>query len=74
VPKPPPTNLRIDASTLERFDVIAAALSARAEGANVTRSDAARAVIAAGLPVVEAKLGIVTAQAEEKKPARKSAK
>jgi hypothetical protein len=68
----PPLNLRIDQATLHRLDRVAQALSARAEGANITRSDATRAALSAGLTVLEAKLGIAEpTQKEKPKPTRK---
>ena len=73
--KPTPLNLRVDETMFARIDVIAAALSQRAEGAEVTRSDAARIVLGAGLPIIEARLGLAPTPApEEAKSARKPAK
>lgn len=72
--KPAPLNLRVDVTMFARIDAIAVALSQRAEGAEVTRSDAARIALGAGLPIIEARLGLAPKPApEEAKPARKPA-
>lgn len=56
---------------LARLDALAVAMSEAAAGAKVSRSDAMRAAIEAGLPNLEARYGI---EPKEQKPARKPAK
>lgn len=51
-------NVKVDPEAIERLDRIASAMAERSGGADVTRSDAGRTVIAAGIPVVEERMGI----------------
>jgi hypothetical protein len=63
--------IRAEQDTIDRLDAAALALSAKASGANVTRSDAARVALERGLVALENELGIAK---KGTKPARKSAK
>lgn len=48
--------VRLPAADLERFEVLAAALSARAGGLRVSRSELMRLIFARGVAVLEAEL------------------
>jgi predicted transcriptional regulator len=62
--------IRVESELLARLDVIATKLAERAEGTEVTRSDAARTALAIGVEALEQRLGIATPK-EGTKPARK---
>jgi hypothetical protein len=47
-------SVRLDASEIERLDAVAVVLAARAHGARITRSNALRVVVEAGLDALEA--------------------
>lgn len=53
-----PVPLRIDETILERLDRVAAALSERAAGARVPRSDAIRIALERGVASLEQELGL----------------
>ena len=61
-------NLKVEPEAIESLDRIAAVMAERSGGADVTRSDAGRAALAAGIPVVEERMGIAA------KPAKGGAK
>jgi hypothetical protein len=48
-------SVRLDAEEIERLDAIALVLAERAAGARITRSNALRVVVQAGLEALEAK-------------------
>jgi hypothetical protein len=66
-------NLKVDPEIVTRLDRIAAAMSERAGGAEISRSDAARVVLADGLAVTEERLGVAPAKEKPRpgKPAKK---
>ena len=53
----PTVGVRLDPDIIARLDALAAALSERAAGAAINRSDAARLAIARGVDVLEAEIG-----------------
>jgi predicted transcriptional regulator len=53
-----PMPIRLDEDTLRRLDELAERMSERTGGANITRANALRAVIASGLPVLEQENGL----------------
>lgn len=65
-------NVKVEPEAVERLDRIAAVMEERSGGADVTRSDAGRAALAAGIPVVEERMGIAAEPTKGgKRPARK---
>lgn len=52
--------IRVSDAMVARLDRIARTLSSRAEGANVTRSDAARVALESGVDALERKLGLAS--------------
>jgi hypothetical protein len=62
--------LRVTPAFAARIDKIAAAMSARAFGAEITRSEAARLTMERGAPSIEAELGLAAPEAD--KPPKRS--
>jgi hypothetical protein len=62
-----PVPLRIDEEILTRLDRVAEALSAKAAGANVPRSDAIRIALERGTESLEGELGL---SRQKRKPKR----
>lgn len=54
--------IRVSDAMVARLDRIARTLSDRAEGANVTRSDAARVALESGVDALERKLGLASGE------------
>ena len=54
--------IRVSDAMVARLDRIARTLSDRAEGANVTRSDAARVALESGVDALERKLGLTSGE------------
>jgi hypothetical protein len=50
-------SVRLDPDEIARLEAVAAVLTERAAGATITRSNALRAVVQAGLDALEAKYG-----------------
>jgi hypothetical protein len=50
-------SVRLDPDEITRLEAVAAVLTERAAGATITRSNALRAVVQAGLDALEAKYG-----------------
>ncbi len=59
------TSIRLDAEILDRLDRIAEAMTARAAGAPVNRSTAARVALERGLDALEAELKIPKTKAKK---------
>jgi hypothetical protein len=66
--------IRVDASMVAELAELAGIMSARAAGAPVTASDAARMAIERGMAVLRADLGLSSAPAISKKGATKPAR
>lgn len=67
--------LRIEPEQVKQLDRIASVLQERTEGGvEVTRSDAARAVFAVGLPILEERLGLTARTRKGAKTASKPTK
>lgn len=70
VPSTKPIPVRLDDETLSRLDALAEAMSERTGGAAITRANALRAALNAGLQVLEIENGLGRAR-QKPKPRKK---
>jgi predicted transcriptional regulator len=62
-----PFPIRLDEEIVARLDALAQAMSERTGGATITRVNALRAVLQAGLPILEQENGLGRARSKTKK-------